>query len=223
MINKFNKFLDNLVGKSSSEKEMNEGDRRMNEIGIDKYNSEIAELWKKVVSYERNERELKLFLKYSRINKNSEILSLGSGLGVFEAFLTKEVCRTGKIACLDISKEMSKEVLKIKKQLDLKNMKVIVSSATCIKLRKNSFDIVLGRRTGLSMKREWLLVLKEVYKLIKKNESSRFIYTVNSKLLGSREKVEAQLDKFGFKLIKIDYFYEKDGTRIAMVVGGVKW
>jgi len=222
------KHLDKVVGKIPSEEEMEKVNRRLDELefnsdGFDgRYDKEIAKLWKKVISNDRSAGEMELFLKISNCNTHSKILSLGAGIGAFESFLAKYVVMHGKVVCTDISKEMCNEAIRVKNKLRLKNMDVFVSSAEKIKVDKDKFDIVLARRTGLSMKSAWNKVLKEVHRVLKENKDSRFIYTVKEDLFGDFKRVNKVLNKKGLKLIEIDYFYEKDGTKVAMGVVGVK-
>lgn len=222
------KHLDKVIGNAPSEKEMEKVNTRLDELEFNsegfngKYDKEIAKLWINVVSNDRSAEEMELFLKLSNCNTHSRILSLGAGIGAFESFLAKYVVVKGKVFCTDISKDMCKENIRIKNKLRLKNMDVFVSSAEKIKVDKDKFDIVLARRTGLSMKSVWNKVLKEVHRVLKENKESRFIYTVKEDLFGDFRKVNKVLNKKGLRLIEIDYFYEKDGTKVAMGVVGVK-
>lgn len=222
------KHLDKVIGKVPSKKEMEKINRKLDELEFNsdgfkgKYDKEIAKLWIRVVSNNRSAKEMELFLKMSNCNTHSKILSLGAGIGAFESFLAKYVVVNGKVVCTDISKEMCKEASRIKNKLKLGNMNVFVSSAEKIKVDKASFDIVLARRTGLSMKSAWNKVLKEVHRVLKENKESMFIYTVKEDLFGDFKKVNNVLNKQGLKLIEIDYFYEWDGTKVAMGVVGIK-
>jgi ubiquinone/menaquinone biosynthesis C-methylase UbiE len=228
-IKQFKKHLEECVGKSPSNAEMGKIGKRVK--GLDSllkksdsarvkevYDNELANLWGKIVACETGTREIEMFLKYSNCREDSSIISVGSGIGVFESFLAKKVLTRGKICCVDFSKSMSEQAENIRLKLNLDNMKVISASAERVPADLHSADILLYRRTGLSSGNLWLPVLKEAYKLIKLNGYSRLIYTVGANLAGSPDEIKKTLKMGGFEFVKLDFFLEKDRTKIAMIV-----
>lgn len=215
----FKAHLVRCVGKSPNGSEMRKIGKRLKELvlkGV--YNDELANLWRKIVAYENGTKEIAMFLKYSNCNKTRNVVSIGSGIGVFESFLAKNVFSKGKVYCVDFSKSMSKQAESIRKGLNLENMKIIVASAKRVPIKSYSADILLYRRTGLSIGKLWPSVLKEARRLIKPEEDSRLIYTVRARSVGGIGNIKKTLRGAGFDFIKLDFFFERDQTKIAMVI-----
>ena len=223
---KFKKHLEMCIGKPQKESEMLEVGKRLAEFDEkgssasvkEAYENKLANLWDKVVAYENDTKEIEMFLSYSNCRKDSVIMSIGSGLGVFESFLAKEVLTSGEIICADFSEVMSKRAEEIKNKLKLENMEIIVASAEKLPIKSGAADIFLARRTGLSIGNLWEKVLKEARRVINPEKDSRLIYTVRASSAGSVEEIKRALKKAGFEFIKQDFFFEKDKTKIAMIV-----
>ena len=228
---KYADFLEKAVGKAPTKGDMIEIDKRMKELNqkykkisstnqevSNLYDKELSVFWDKIVAYENNGSEIELMLKYVNIKPTYKILSLASGIAVFEMFLSKEFLKSGKITCIDISSKMNKIAKSKLKNFKINNVKIIKRTVEELPIKPNSQNLILGRRTGLSSGKLWKQVLKEVSRAIVKNNSSRFIYTVQQDYMNYSKKINKELDKAGLKLIKIDSFKEKDGDKIFMII-----
>jgi len=231
---KYKNFLKKTIGKSSTKKEMHLISQRMKELdSLSKvkkpknqevkslYDEELSSFWEKIVSYENKGDEIALLCKNIKLNKSSEMLSIASGISVFEMFIAKEFLTSGKIVCIDFSEGMIKTAKKIVKKAGIKNLELLVADAKKIPAKSNSKDLILARRTGLSDTNDWPKVLKEVKRLLR-DKYSIFVYTVHRDFSKSEEKIKLELKSAGLNFIKKTYFKEKDGDKIEMIIAGVK-
>jgi SAM-dependent methyltransferase len=223
----YKKHLILSVGNKPSRQELSETDEIMRKVNsildsnsdIQKlYDKKLAKIWPRIVANEPLSDELIILNKFVKIKTNSNITSIASGLGVFEMFLARYFCPKGEIYCIDFSKEMNKKGREISKKMKLKNITFFTASATKLPVRENSQNVVLARRTGLSMKGIWTRVLKEVDRVLIKDEQSRFVYTVQANLLPSKNKIRTSLKKRKLHFISMQAFKESDGTKIALVI-----
>ena len=180
------------------------------------YDQRLSKAWPRVVANEASLAEVNLFRRYSKIKEESNLLSIASGIAVFELFVAKEFASKGKVTCIDISEGMSDQARKYLKRLKLNNVNLIVKDVSKIPLGKNSQDIVLARRTGLSNDDKWINILKEVYRVLKKDKNSRFIYTVDHDFTKPINQIKKDLLKAKLKLIRQDHFTKRN--RIDMIV-----
>ena len=229
---KFKEHLIRTVGKKSTKKEMNLVDKKIRLIFnkiynkpdkeeafiIKAYNEKLSKLWKKVVANETLFQEVLLFYKYTKVKPFFHIASLASGLAVYELFLAKEIVPFGEVSCFDISQEMNKRAKKFAEKLEQTNVKIITASAIKIPLEENSQDIVIARRTGLSNDKNWRIVLKEAYRIIKKNKDSTFLYTVDKRFNVSLKTIKNNLLKSNFNFIALEDFNISKEEIVSMVV-----
>lgn len=229
---KFKQHLLNTVGATPTKIEIKEIDKKVRKSFDKIYNSpnkkpsflkeeydkNLSKVWARVVAHEASISEINLFLKYSNIKENSKIVSLASGICVFELFVAKEIANKGNVCCVDISNGMITEAKKFVKKLSLKNVKLIVKDITKLPFNTDSQEIVLARRTGLSNDDRWIEVLKESYRVLKKNEDSRFIYTVDHDFTKPLNLIKKDLSKANLKFIAQDAFLKKDQRRVDMIV-----
>ncbi|MEI7718698.1 MAG: methyltransferase domain-containing protein [archaeon] len=230
----YKRFLVKAIGKSPNKNNMHTIINRMNELNEASknkfssneevrhlYDNELSNFWEKIVAYENKGDEIYSLLKNINIKNDAKILSLASGIGVFEMFIATNILSNGEIICVDLSSKMNKKANEISKKLNLKNVKIITSSANKLSIKNSSQDIVLARRTGLSDEKIWSSVLKEV-KRVMKEDSAVFVYTVQKDFCKSKKEIIKDLDSVGLKFKKIDSFKEKEGNKIMMVIAGVK-
>lgn len=229
---KIKRHLIETVGKKPTKKEMNDVDEQIKPIFakiyhspnkassfIKKaYDSKLSKLWIKVVANESFLEEIRLFAKFTKIKSNYNLTSLASGLGVYEMFLAREYLQNGKISCIDLSEGMSKIAKEFAKKIKQRNVKIIVASAIKLPIKPNSQDIVLARRTGLSNDKKWIKVLKEANRIIKKENNSTFIFTVDKSFNKSSKEVKSDLKKANFNLITIRDFNRGSENTVSMVV-----
>lgn len=182
------------------------------------YDKRLSKIWGKVVAYEATVSEVELFLKYSGINQNPNIVSLASGLCIFELFIAKEFNKKGKMCCIDISDGMSNRAKKYVKKLKLNNVNILIKDITDLPIDSDSQNIVLARRTGLSNDEKWIKILKESYRVLKKEDSSRFIYTVDHDFNKPLNIIKEDLFKAKLSFIAEDYFVKNDGKRVDMII-----
>lgn len=209
------------VGGVPSNKEIGDVDREIEKISVksgkvkELYNEKLSKLWKTIIAYENKPDELNLLVKSVKIHSGDKVTSIASGLCVFEAFIAKRFLINGQINAIDFSKEMNKQAKDILKKLNVKNIKVICASAIKLPIKDDSQNLVLARRTGLSSTNEWPLVLKEVYRIIKRD--GIFVYTVDKNFFDSLEKAKKQLSSAGLSCFKHCSFIEKDRSKIIMI------
>jgi len=223
----YKKHLIESVGNKPSKNELSEVDEIMEKshqnLNLNSniknlYDKKLAQIWPRIVANENSPDELIILKKFVQIRNNSNITSIASGLGVFEMFLSRYFCPEGEISCIDFSREMNKKGAEISRKIKLKNLKFITASATELPIRDNTQDIVLARRTGLSMKTIWNKVLREVNRVLLKNDKSRFVYTVQANLIPQKEKIKIQLRKNKLDFVSKKEFKESDGTKIAIII-----
>jgi len=232
---RFKKHLLETVGKEPGKKEMTLVFRKLKEeysmlYGkpnkplpvIRKSFNSLSAIWPTLVAGTSSFSEITLLTKYAKISRNLNITSIASGLCVFELFLAKEFVPNGKIFCLDLSEEMNKRAKALKRKLKQKNINIVTASATKIPVKSNSQDIVLARRTGLSNDKRWTAVLKEAYRILKKNPSSRFIYTVATDFNKPVKNIKKDMDRAGLEFIAIEKFGVKEKRPAFMIIACVK-
>ncbi len=183
------------------------------------YDAQLTKLWIPTVANESFLKEIKLFLKFTRIKPNYKIASLASGLAVYELFLAKEYIPQGKVYCIELSREMNKYAAAIVKRINQRNVKILTASATNLPLKNNSQDIILARRTGLSNDQKWGQVLNESYRILKKNKDSTPVITVDKVFNKKLGEIKADLKKANFNLITIkDFRRNKDELVVSMTI-----
>lgn len=231
---KYRDFLERAVGRSPNKKEMQEIDKKMKEVNkelknngkedreIERlYDNKLSQIWEKIVAYENNGEEIKLLLNNIEIDKRAKVLSLASGLAIFEMFIAKNIAKHGKVECIDLSNEMNKRAKAIAKKFEISNIHFIKASVKKLLFRDNSQDIVLARRTGLSSGNSWQSILKEVKRVLK-DKDSRFIYTVQRDFSKPLVKIKKELSLVGLEFLKIKSFREKDGEIINIIIARKK-
>ncbi len=222
---KYQKFLKKTVGKRPSKKRMKEIDLIMNNLKNKNnilYNKKLAAIWREIVAYESNPREITLFRKHTFSRKNLKVTSIASGLGIFELFIAKEIIPEGKIILIDSSKSMCKKAREYKKKLKVMNAQISFKDANKTGLKKNTQNLVIARRPGFTKSQKWPGILKEVKRILKEDPKSAFIYTTQKQGNKSKKEIIEELDKAGLKLIKIEEFKEMSGTPIEMIIAKVK-
>mgnify|MGYP001578531266 CR=1 FL=1 len=229
---KFKNHLLKTVGRKPIKKEMIEIERKIKvsygkiynkpnkEEGVMKkiYDNELSKVWSNVVANEDLSPEVILFSKYTNVKPNSHITSFASGLAVYELFLAKEIVPLGIISCVDISDGMNKIARKFAKKLDQNNIKIITSSVTKTPIKSNSQNIVMARRTGLSKDKKWIKILKEAYRIIKKEEESVFLYTVDKVFNDPIAKIKSNINKANFKLITMKESHSSNEGTVCMII-----
>lgn len=230
--NKFDEHLLKTVGKRPNKSEIDRVDRKIrksfdkiydspnkNPLFLKKeYDKNISKVWGRAVAHESVVSEVNLFKKYSNIKDKSNLVSLASGICVFELFIAKEFIKNGKVCCIDISQGMSNQSRKYIKKLKLDNVKIVVNDIIKLPVRTNSQNIVLARRTGLSNDDKWINILEESCRILRKEEDSRFIYTVDHDFTKPLKEIKRNLRCAGLKFITQDNFIKGDGERVDMIV-----
>ena len=182
------------------------------------YDKEYSPFWKEIVAYENKSDEIILFQRYIKPPQNGNMASLASGIAIFEMFLAKKFVPMGRVYCVDFSKRMNEKARKFKKKLKIKNVSIITSSVSKTTLRKNSQNVVIARRTGLSKGNQWNRVLKEVNRILRKNSESRFVYTTVKDRYENKKKIKYLLNKAHLDLVDITSFKDRGGDIILMVI-----
>ena len=182
------------------------------------YDRTLSGIWDKLVADQSSFSEILLLKKYIKSGKYSRITSVASGLAVFELFLAKEFFPDGKILCVDISEGMNRRAEAYKKKLGAKNIDIITASATKLPIKRNSQDIVLIRRSGMSNDRRWNIVLKEARKVLKKKRNSRVIYTADADFTKPLVDIKTDLKRAKFKFVASERFRRGDGKLVEMIV-----
>lgn len=222
----YNKFLRKYLGPNPSKNRMRIISKEVRSIpkkGSAKkvYNDYFSKLWKEIISYDSNPKELSLIKKHGNLKNDSNITSIASGFGIIEFFIAKHISSNGKTTLIDISEEMTKEARKYKKIINVPNTKIKLSNARKTKVKSNSQDLVLSRRSGLSPTNKWPAVLKEVNRILKKSDSARFIYTVGKRFSKTNRQIKIELLKANLKLVKTFEFNERSGTKNKMIISEV--
>lgn len=228
---KLKEHLLKTVGKKPSKEEMAEASKKIhkgydkiypftdrNESLVGKTYTEISKEWEKVVASETHLSEIILFQKYTKVKPEFKITSLASGLAVYELFLAKEFVPKGFVTCIDISEGMSKKASDFAKKLKQNNVKIVNGSVLNVPLDDNSQDIVLARRTGLSKDKKWIDVLKEARRILKKKETSTFIYTVDKVFNDSLDKIKSNLSKAKFKFVAMEEQHKSNEGTVCMII-----
>lgn len=228
----FRRHLLKTVGKKPTKKEMIEIERKIKvsygkiydkpnkeEFVMKKiYDNELSRVWGKVVANEDLSPEVMLFFKSTNVTPNSHITSFASGLAVYELFLAKEIVPLGIVSCIDISGGMNKIARRFAKKLNQNNIKIITSSVTKTPLKSDSQNIVMARRTGLSKDKKWIKILKEAYRIIKKEEDSVFLYTVDKVFNDPITKIKLNLNKAHFKFLNLKESHSSNEGTVCMII-----
>lgn len=77
------------------------------------------------------------------LKKDSKIVSFGSGIGILETFLAKEVCSEGKVIGIEIAEKLNKEAKKIADKHEVKNVHFITGDMDKLPLKSKSQDLVI--------------------------------------------------------------------------------
>ncbi|PIN90567.1 hypothetical protein COU60_01370 [Candidatus Pacearchaeota archaeon CG10_big_fil_rev_8_21_14_0_10_34_76] len=232
---KLREHLLNTVGEKPSEEEMKLAEEQIkkgygelydspnkDELLISRVYDRISNAWKKVVANENHLPELILFQKYAEVKSDFKITSFASGLAVYELFLAKEFVPNGFVTCIDVSETMNKIARQFIEKLHLKNIEIITGSVLKTPIESNSQDIVLARRTGLSKDNRWVNVLKEAHRILKKQNTSIFIYTVDKVFNDSLEEIKNNLSKADFNFVAMEEQYESNEGIVSMIIAKPK-
>jgi ubiquinone/menaquinone biosynthesis C-methylase UbiE len=182
------------------------------------YTKELSKYWVKVVANEDLVQEFLSFQENVKINPKYKIASLASGLAVFELFLAKEIVPNGFVTCVDISEGMNEIAKKYADELNQKNIRIITSSVFEIPIESDSQDVVIARRTGLSKDKKWPNVLKEAYRILKKQETSCFVYTVDKIYNDPLNEIEPLLQGVNLKLVKMIESHSSNNGVVCMII-----
>lgn len=88
-------------------------------------------------------RFVKELVAANLLRKDSRVLSLGSGLGVLESFIAKELCSEGKVVGIDFAEELNKEARRISKQQNVKNVSFVAADIEKLPVSTGSQDLVV--------------------------------------------------------------------------------
>ncbi len=182
------------------------------------YTKDLSKYWIRVVANEDLIHEFLSLKENVNIKSDYNIASFASGLAVFEIFLAKELVPHGFVSCFDISDGMNKIAREYVNKLNQKNIKIVTSSVLSIPLENDSQDLVIARRTGLSKDKRWINVLKEAYRILKKQESSNFIYTVDKEYNDSLDKIKSSLEKADLRFIEMKESHSSNNGPVCMIL-----
>lgn len=102
------------------------------------------------------------------------------------------------------------------KKLKIGNARFVTGSVEEIPLDDNSQDLVLGRRTGLSHDMKWNIILREIFRILKKE--GIFIYTVDKAFKKKDGSIKKELHRTGFEVLDIIDSHKSDRGTVCMVI-----
>lgn len=185
---------------------------------------EIRRTWGKIAAFApkifdatRLDSELLQLRRHANLNPGDSIASIGSGLGVMEAFIAKRIVPRGFVACVDISPEMNRLAARAKEIAGAKNMSILTASGTEIKLPSNSQDKVIIGQTDLIETMHWKPVLKEAMRIMKKSPASRLIVSFSLDNRSQIKIVDDSLRAAGFEPVLIMKYGQKGNSEAIMI------
>ena len=151
------------------------------------------------------EEQLKILRELLKIpiGKSDKLLSLGSGAGVLEVFLAKEIVPEGEVIGIDISTNLVKLAQDIAKKEKVDNVRFFLQDMEKMKFELGSFNLIFSFDV-LHWVKNLEKVFTKVKKILKKNGYFLFTYEPAASYMKEKELVE-KLKEIGFKNIILEH------------------
>src|SRR3989344_6414480 len=166
------------------------------------------------------EHEINLLVHHANLRPADNITSIGSGTGISEAYLAKEVVPHGVVNCIDFAHEMSKQAKTIKEKTKAGNLRILTASGTALPLRSASQDAVISLNTDLPNTPPWKEVLQEVKRVLRPSSRAKFVFSAaheKNKLSKEISKIKKELQENGF-LVEAIIKHASIGKHAAVLV-----
>ena len=179
---------------------------------------ERAKNWVRIEKRQVFLATLDSILRNVELKPNDSIASLGSGNGVFETFIAKEIIPKGRMTCVDYAKNMNIEARNLARANGAKNVGFVTGAMDRIPLASDSQDVVMSINS-LQWVKNWRRAISEMRRIMKKTPDSRAVISVNH-FEGSHqranwggERLVAQLRRQGFSTLHGTSFVTESQTR----------
>ena len=151
-----------------------------------------AGFWARIERKHVFEATIKTIFKVVPFQANDRVVSLGSGPGIIETFLAKEVIPRGQLTLVDHANEMNRNARTFAAKNGVKNMKFVTGDMSRIPLRSGTADVVLAINS-LQWTEHWERAISEMKRVLKDHEDSRVVISVNA-IRGSHVRAKWGLD-----------------------------
>ena len=162
------------------------------------------------------EHQLNQILSNVKFLPSDDVLSIGSGTGLTETFIAKNVLHSGKMTCVDVAHGMSKVASVIKGKENASNMHVITASGTNIPVRAGTQDVVLCIQSNLPDMKSWGKILDESRRVLRPIGRAKLVVTLlpEEKNKGKViSKACEDLEKHDFAIEKLLHYLDIDGPK----------
>lgn len=193
--------------------------------------SRIASKWTNIESKSAFLATTDAIFRNMHFLPNEQVVSLGSGTGVIETFLAKEIIPKGKITLVDSAEGMAKEAKRFARTEQAENMRFVTGQMHRAPIAANSADVVMAINS-LQWVKAWPKAISEMKRMLKKSPDSRIVISVHTfgeihryANWGEKELL-AELKKQGFEPIRATKFITKgqtdDPTMRTIIIAGLK-
>jgi hypothetical protein len=173
--------------------------------------SELARFERGLQTPEFLEHQLNSLLSLANFQPSDSVASIGSGIGLTETFIAKNILHNGKMICLDFAHGASKEAKKIKAKENATNMSIITASGTNLPLRPGTQDFVISIQNNTPNTSVWGGVLEETRRVLKPTQRARLIFTILPEEKNKEREIShacADLEKHGFAVEKMVHYLD---------------
>lgn len=139
-----------------------------------------------VISFQQHKIWRKDVMERMHVQKRTKALDVCCGTGDWSIALAEAVGKDGKVVGLDFSKNMLSIAEEKKERLQLDQLELVHGNAMDLPFPDNTFDYVtIG--FGLRNVRDYMTVLKEMYRVVKPNGIVVCLETSQPELIGFRQ------------------------------------
>lgn len=220
----FTTFVEGILGKQPRRKRRERLRRRLDKRfagGVEGRQSwdRVASQFGRFMPIEIKEKEARAIAKFGGINRTDRIASLGSGIAILEAFFARQLVPKGEVVCVDFSHEMSKMAIQTKRKAQVENLRIVTASGIRTPLPASSQDKVIISYM-LTPPRNWVPLLREARRIIKKTPEARLIisFAVTPKEWWVVDAVAASLLATGFAFMQPKSYYKGEGKDALLFI-----
>ncbi|MBN1940906.1 MAG: class I SAM-dependent methyltransferase [Candidatus Diapherotrites archaeon] len=143
------------------------------------YWNRLSSKWSQIENRGVFEVTIDAIIRNTNFMPHDRIVSLGSGSGVIETFLAKEIVPQGKVTLVDTAEHMNREARKLAQREGAGNIRFVTGEMERIPIASNSYDVVMSINS-IQWVQAWPKTISEIRRVLKKNEDSRAVISVHT-------------------------------------------
>lgn len=166
------------------------------------------------------ETEYGFIKKFGEINAADRVLSIGSGPGIGEAFVAKDLVPKGEVVCLDFAHKMNLSAKRTKDIAKTNNVRIVTASGTAIPLRANSVDKAILSHLGPMDSESFDKLLQETRRVLRKGKKARFF--ISGVISEEKGHIVELLHDNGFGVLGFSPEYSCGGKSMSVLIAAPK-